>query len=453
MPDPWSEAVRIFALLMVAAAIAGLVTERLAVPPTIGLLALGLAAGLVVPAGTIVVTPDLVLAVLLPGLVFDAAFRTHVDPFRWARVRILFLAVPGVVVTALVVALVLALTTTLTFESGIIVGAMVAATDPAAVVATFRRVPAPARLRTLVEGESLFNDGTGLALFAVALRLPTQHPSLVAVVAQFLVALVASAAIGVAAAWLAVRLLHLTRDHLVEATITVAAAYGSYAVAGGLGQSGLLATATAGLLIGSRARGTALNATSQATLDAVWEAVAFVLTALTFLLVGVATPLPRLVGAATAILAGLLAVSVARVVVVYGLLGLGGRVAEAGRARGRHRGRAHAAGSGAAADLPVAWLHVLALAGMRGAVTVALAIALPLDIAARDTLQAVTFGIVLVTVIVLGLAAGPLVPRLLAAETPRAPRPGRPEPAAADPDLAETEAELSVESDVPAEEL
>ena len=100
MPDPWLDSVRIFAVLMVAAAAVALAAARLHVPAAVGLLVLGLVAGLLIPADRITVTPDLVLAVLLPGLVFDTAFRTHVDPFRWARTRIVFLAVPGVAVTA-----------------------------------------------------------------------------------------------------------------------------------------------------------------------------------------------------------------------------------------------------------------------------------------------------------------------------------------------------------------
>ncbi len=432
------DAVRVFAGLTLAAALVALLAARLRVPAAVGLLLLGLAVGALLPAGTLVVTPDLVLAVLLPGLVFDAAFRTHVDPFRWARARILVLVVPGVLITAVVVAAVLWLAAGVAFTSGIVVGAMVAATDPAAVIDTFRRSPAPARLRTLVEGESLFNDGTGLVLFAIVLRLAGQDVGVPEMAGRFVAALVISVLVGAAIAWLAIRLHHLIDDHLVEGVMTVAAAYGAFVVADFVGSSGLLATAVAGLLIGSRGRRTAISAASAEALDLAWEVVAFILTALTFVLVGTAIPVGTLSADAGPIAAGILAVALARLIVVYGLLGAGGWLLRRVSAR-RQAGIARPAPD----DLPAGWLHVLYLAGIRGAVTVALALAVPLDFPDRQLIQAVTLGIVVVTMLVLGLAAGPLVPRLLRAE-PVVPDWPPTDGAAADPDLAESIAETDV---------
>jgi monovalent cation:H+ antiporter, CPA1 family len=435
--DPSLPAVRIFAALTLAAALVAILTARRRAPDAVGLLVLGLAAGVVIPAGSLVVTPGLVLAVLLPGLVFDAAFRTHADPFRWARTRIVFLAVPGVVVTAVVVAAILSVAAGVSIQSGLVIGAMVAATDPAAVVATFRGSAAPPRLRTLVEGESLFNDGTGFALFAVMLRLPTHQPGALEVALEFVVAIALSVGVGALVSWVAIRLHHLIDDHLVEAVLTVAAAYGSYVVADWIGGSGLLATAVTGLLVGSRGRGVAISAASAQALDLTWEVVGFLLTALTFLLVGVSIPLGELVAHAGTIAAGLFAVVVARVVVIYGLLGAGGRIIEWAAARRR----GSQADPGDPPQMPAAWLHVLLIAGIRGAVTVALALSLPLDFPDRTLIQAVTLGVVLVTLAGLGLAAGPLVPRLLGPALPAMDWPRRLEADTADPDFAEMSAE------------
>ena len=112
--------------------------------------------------------PELVLLVLLPGLVFEAAYRLHfVELRRWFG-GLALLAVPGVIISAAVVAIVLNVATGLRPDLAFIVGAMVSATDPAAVVATFKRLPVPPALSTMVDGESLLNDGTGLVLFAIA---------------------------------------------------------------------------------------------------------------------------------------------------------------------------------------------------------------------------------------------------------------------------------------------
>src|SRR5450759_2704467 len=141
------EAIRIFVVLVTAASVVGLVARRIRLPYVVGLVLLGLAAGYVLPEVSREITPGLVLAVLLPGLIFEASFRTPLEPFRWAVSRVVILAVPGVVLTALVVAVLVHLGTGISLGSGLLVGAMVCATDPAAVVATFRRVAAPDRWR------------------------------------------------------------------------------------------------------------------------------------------------------------------------------------------------------------------------------------------------------------------------------------------------------------------
>jgi CPA1 family monovalent cation:H+ antiporter len=116
----------------------------------------------------VLVTPELVLVVLLPGLVFEAAYRLHWDDLRRSYGSIAFLAVPGVLLSAGIVAAGLALTTGLRPELAFVAGAIVSATDPAAVVATFTKLGAPRRLVAVVDAESLLNDGTGLAAFAIA---------------------------------------------------------------------------------------------------------------------------------------------------------------------------------------------------------------------------------------------------------------------------------------------
>jgi CPA1 family monovalent cation:H+ antiporter len=406
-----------FVVLLSLAAVATVLAARLRFPPAIGLLILGILAGNLIPAQRLSVAPDLVLAVLLPGLVFDAAFRTRGAPFRWAVSRVVILAVPGVVLTAVIVAIVLGFVVGLPLGSGFVVGAMVGATDPAGVVSTFRRIHAPERLRALVEGESLFNDGTGVVLFVLAVRFPFEQPTVAGAAAQFVLAIGASVVVGTLAGVAGTAILRTTDDHLVEAMITLAVAYGAYVAADLLGQSGLLATAAAGIFVGTRGRPVAISDRGSEVLDEVWEIAAFILAALAFVLVGVAIPLGRLMAEGGPIAVGVFAVAVARIVVVYGLLGGGGRAIETVRrvVRTPRRGRAPAGGPGAGAgdDVPLDWLHVLALAGMRGAVTVALALALPLDLPDRGVIQAITFGIVVVTLVGLGLAAGPLVPRIL----------------------------------------
>ena len=412
------DAIRGFVLLVTAASIVGVVAGRIRLPYVVGLVLLGLAAGYVLPEASRGITPDLVLAVLLPGLIFEASFRTPLEPFRWAVSRVVVLAVPGVILTALVVAVVVHVGTGISLGSGLLVGAMVCATDPASVVATFRRVAAPDRLRTLVEGESLLNDGTSLVIFVVALRIVTGGLGAADAAAVFVTTLTLSVLIGGVLGFVTVQVLRTIDDHVLEATITIACAYGAAVIADALGESGIVATAVAGLVVGTYGRRVALSVATEQALDEVWEVGAFVLAALIFLVVGASIPLPRLVADAGPVAWGVAAVLIARALTVYGLLGLGERVVARLR-RGRPSlARSVRAAAGARWPLaapegppvvPLAWLHVLGFAGLRGSVTVALALALPAGLADRAAIQTLTFGIVVVTLLVFGMLAGPFV--------------------------------------------
>jgi CPA1 family monovalent cation:H+ antiporter len=144
------------------------------------------------------VTPELVLLVLVPGLVFEAALRLELPQLRKTLGWMVLLAAPGVLISAGIVAIVLNVATGLRFELGMVVGAMVAATDPVAVIATFRNLGAPRRLSTLVEGESLFNDGTALVLFLVTVSAVTGPVTIAGATGTVLVSVVSSVAIGLA---------------------------------------------------------------------------------------------------------------------------------------------------------------------------------------------------------------------------------------------------------------
>jgi Na+:H+ antiporter len=390
------EAIRILVALLAAAALAGVAIRWLRIPYSVALVAIGLIAGILLPAGAIEVTPELVLLVLLPGLVFEAALRLHPEHLRQTLGWMVLLAAPGVLVSAVVVAVVLNLATGLPFELGMVVGAMVAATDPVAVIATFRDLGVPRRLATLVEGESLFNDATALVLFAATVELIGGEVGLGEAASDLLATVVASVGIGLGAGWLAVRLIGLTGEHVIELTISAAAAYGTYLVAEELQQSGIIATVVAGVVIGTRGRTSGLSERALPALDIVWELVAFLLTAIAFLLVGIAISAGDLAAAAPWVLWGLVGVVAGRALVVYGLLGGTARLLSS-----RDPGSA----------VPIGWLHVLFWAGLRGAVAVAMALSLPEDFPQRQLLQEITFGIVLFTLVVQGTSAGMVVAR------------------------------------------
>ena len=382
--------------LISVAALAALVVARLRIPYAVTLVVLGLVAGVLLPRGTIEVTPEVVLLVLVPGLVFEAALRLDLEHLRRTFGWIVLLAAPGVVISALIVALVLRAATGLPFELGMVVGAMVAATDPVAVIATFRRLGVSRRLATLVEGESLANDGTALVLFSATVAAISGGGSVSETAEAIAIAVVTSIGIGLAAGWLASRLIALVDDLAIELTISIAAAYGTYLLADGLGQSGIIATVVAGVVIGTYGRSVGLSPRALEALDVVWELIAFLLTAFAFLLVGLAISVGDLLAGASSILWGLVGILVARVVVVYGLLGgIAQLIGE----------RAHWP------KPPIGWLHVMFWAGLRGAVAVAMALSLPADFPQRALLQQIAFGVVLFTLFAQGTTAELVVAR------------------------------------------
>jgi CPA1 family monovalent cation:H+ antiporter len=379
-------AVELFVALVAVAAVVALIARRIAVPYTVALVVFGLGGAIVAPRVGFGITEELVLAVLLPGLIFEAAYQTDLGSFRRSFGGIALLAAPGVLITAAIVALVLMWTVQLPFELGFVVGAMVAATDPAAVVSTFKRLRSPKRLAALVEGESLLNDGTALVIFAIAIRAVTSEVSAAEALWTFALTIVVSIAIGVVLGVVASRIVATVDDHLIELTVSLATAYGAYLIADLFHESGVIATVVAGMVLGTYGRRIGMSARTQEALDTVWEFLAFLLTALVFLLVGLVISVPQLLDALPAILWAVLAIAIGRAISVYLLVGGTSRVIS---------DRYHPA-------VPMAWLHVMFWAGLRGAVAVAMALSLQADFPQRDLLREITFGVVLFTLLVQG---------------------------------------------------
>jgi CPA1 family monovalent cation:H+ antiporter len=379
--------------LLVALALVAVVSRRFAVPYTAALVVVGLIVAILAPPDVIEITPELVLVVLVPGLVFEAAFRLDFEHVRPTLAASSLLAIPGVLLMAGLVTVVLHLAVAMPLGSAFLVGAMISATDPVAVITSMRTARAPERLATLVETESLFNDGTSIVLFSIAVA---GGAALSDGVVTFILTVLSSVAIGLilggVAAWVGGRL----DDVNLELTLTLIAAYGVYLVADRLHESGIIATVVAGIVIGNYGRRFGMSARSRVAIDTVWSYIAFVLTAIVFLLIGLTITPDGLIAAAVPIAWAVGAILLGRALVVYGLLGGLGRTS-IGRRFGLR--------------LPLAWSHVLFWAGLRGAIAVALALSLPSDLPDRALLQGVVFGIVLFTLLVQGTTAGWLMRR------------------------------------------
>jgi CPA1 family monovalent cation:H+ antiporter len=442
--DTTLELIRLFVLLVGAAALVTILARRIKLPYTVALVGFGLLAGAFAQPLRVEITPQLVLVVLLPALIFEASYQTDFGKLRPSLGGVALLAGPGVIISAAIIAAALHLGAGLAWPESFVVGAMLSATDPAAVIATFKSLRSPRRLATLVEAESVFNDGTGIVIFAIAVDFVTRPVGPAEVGFAFVSVVAISAALGAICGFAASRILPNVGDHLIEISLSVVLAYGTYLAADALHQSGVIATAVAGIVLGNYGRRLGLSERTREALDTVWEFVAFLATAFIFLVVGFAISARSLGDVAVPIAWAIVASLFGRAVIVYGLLGSWRLLRRAWLGRNpRSTARAAAVGTvttptagavGAAAGkatistvrprpgpgskpgpdegaLPFEWLHVVFWSGLRGAVSTALALSLPVDFPNRAALQEITFGVVLFTLLVQATTAELVVGR------------------------------------------
>jgi CPA1 family monovalent cation:H+ antiporter len=385
--------------LVLVATLVAIVAGRIRLPYTVALVLVGLFIAIRRPFD-IEVTPELILALFVPPLIFEAAF--HLD-FRLLRANlalILVLAVPGVVATTLLVGGIVAAGTALPLAAAVVFGALIAATDPVAVVALFRALGVPHRLAAALEGESLFNDGTAIVLFSIALEGAASGVfDPLTGLFDFLQVAIGGIMIGVGLGWLTAQLIARIDEPLIVTSLTTLLAYGAYVVAERLHVSGVLAVVMAGLVSGDLVT-SRISPTTKIMLFNLWEYLAFLANSLIFLLIGLDVDLPHLSGNLVPIGVAVGAVLLSRAVVVYGLSWLVERIV-------------------GSRQFPHRWRHVLFWGGLRGAISLALALSLPVTLVERKTLQAMTFGVLLFTLLGQGTTIRYLLKRLGLIERPK----------------------------------
>jgi monovalent cation:H+ antiporter, CPA1 family len=391
--------VNVLAAMLLGAAVLGILAWRINLPYAVALVLGGIAVEQLHVVALPQLEPRVLLFVLLPPLLFDAAFRLDDVQLRRLAQPVLWLAVPGTVATAAIVGAVLALMLHFPIAEALLFGSIVSATDPVAVVAVFRTIDAPKRLAVLVEGESLINDGVAITLYTATIGLATSGSADVpAALALFVRQVAGGVAIGVVLGIVFSRVTATIDDHMIEMTLSTALAYGSYLVAQWADASGALACVAAGLVHGSYGREVGMSERTRRVLDDLWEYFGFVVNAVVFLLVGFSTNLAALAADALAVLASIFGVFLARVLVVMippEVLRLTRHI----RVVTSHGERA-----------------ILIWGGLRGALTITLALALPADFADRQLFISMAFGVVLFTLVVQGVTLPALIKRTGLAE-------------------------------------
>jgi monovalent cation:H+ antiporter, CPA1 family len=348
--------------------------------------AAGVAVGAIEPGRFEYALGHATLYVFLPPLLFEAAWNLNYRAMTRQWMAIATLAGPGVVLTALIVAGALAVVR-VPFGPALLTGAILSATDPIAVIAIFRRLKVPKMLATIVECESLFNDAIAVMLYRgilAAITLGGAVTSSIGLVALgALGGAIGGAAFGVALAFIVARILRANWKVAPQIVATAICAYGAYFAADRLGLSGIFATITAGIALRYFERAWVTLSIAE-DVNRFWDLAALLANALVFFLVGAALQLGQVAREPVFIVSCLIAIAFSRAIVA-GLLLPGG--------------------------YPREWLDVIRIAGVRGALSIALALAIPPAVPYRQAIVGASFAVAIATIVVMGLSGANIAKR------------------------------------------
>ncbi|WP_432696011.1 cation:proton antiporter [Marinobacterium sp. YM272] len=404
----------LFALLLIALSV-NLIARRSGLPFTVLLVLVGMGISLLsdnVPSlanmeSTLSISPDLILFVFLPTLIFESSYNLDAGLLKRNSVQILTLAVPGLLLSTGLIGVIIWQALDIGLVASLLLGAILSATDPVAVIALFRQIGAPGRLSTLIEGESLFNDATALVLSKILLGIlaagAITGSQLAGGVVEFFILFAGGLAFGALLGYLCGLLIGwLDSDPVLEIILTTAVAYLAFLIAEELMHvSGIMATLGAGLTLGTWGR-LRVSASVRVYMEHFWEVLAFASNALLFLLLGMEVNLLELARAWELILWVVLAMLVSRAIVVFVLLPLLDRVP-------------------GVRPVGLGYRVIMFWGGLRGAIALAIVLSLT-DYPFKDLFVAMVTGAVLFTLLVQGLTIKPVLKLLKLDQPPIADR-------------------------------
>jgi CPA1 family monovalent cation:H+ antiporter len=384
--------------LLIAAAIIAMLAKRLRIPYTVALVFGGLLLGAVrfpllspLQSGNRPdwLTPDVILILFLPALVFEGSVKLDLRELLRNSVPLLLLANVGVLLASFATGYIVHWLIDLPVLVALLFGSIISATDPISVLAIFRDLKVNKRLSLIIEGESLLNDGTAVVLFGIVFgAVVAEKLSVPRGVAQYFLAVAGGAILGSALGYLASRITGTVDDPQIEITLSTILAYGSYLLAFHLHLSGVIATASAGLILGNFGSKRGMSVRTRTAMESFWEYVSFVMNSLVFLLIGLEIHVRQLLRNWTLVTLAVAAMLVGRVLSVYLLIPLSNRFSE---------------------KISFRWQPVIVWGGLRGALALALALSLPATFPYREQILDLTFGVVIFSIVVQGLTIKPLL--------------------------------------------
>ncbi|MEG3911333.1 sodium:proton antiporter [Microcoleus sp. w2-18bC1] len=385
------ELVIILIILLLIATVVALVTQRLRIPYVTGLVLAGLPITEVL-SRRIGLDPSLVLNLFLPILIFEASINTDISRLRSTFKPIALLAGPGSIFSSAIIAILVKFGLGLDWIPALLIGVILANTDTVSMIAVFKEIRVPSRLSTIVEGETLFNDAAALISFNLLLVIyATGSLTPIQGLKELLVVALGGAVVGGVLGYLSVPIFVRLNDPLSSLLLTVALALGTFQIGQFLGVSGAVAVVITGLVFGNIGLPRSSSASDRITLLSFWEYAGFGVNTFIFLLIGIEINPLTLWRILPSILFVILAYQLGRILSVY--LFLAGL---------RWFDR----------PIPLRWQHILVLGNIKGSLSMALAVAIPLTLPGRDNIIALVFGAVLFSLVGQGLSLPWMVKRL-----------------------------------------
>ncbi len=387
-----SHAVEYLIWTLIAASVIAVIAARLRIPYTVALVLGGLAIGSVhlpmldelTSGRPDWLNPNVALILFLPPLLFEGSLKLQVRHLRENLTPILLFANAGVLLATFVTGLAVHWAGGLPILAALVFGAIVSATDPISVLAIFKDMAVSKRLSVIVEGESLINDGTAAVLFGILVAgVATGALGIGSALQDFLVVVLGGAALGLALGYLISKITARIDEPQIEITLTTILAYGSYLAAESLHVSGVIATVAAGLMIGNFGARVGMSPRTRVALWSFWEYMSFVINSVVFLLIGLQVRIWDLMQAWHPTIIAIGAVLLGRMLSIYALAPVSNLLSE---------------------RIPARWQHVMVWGGLRGALSLALAMSLGTSFPYREQILAMTFGTVAFTIIVQGLS-------------------------------------------------
>jgi CPA1 family monovalent cation:H+ antiporter len=380
--------------LLLVASIVAIVVQYVRLPYTIALVLAGVAVGLLPDVPALPVDPHLWLLVFLPPLLFEGTINMDLEVLRRYATPVGLLALLGTLVQVMLLTAVFHYGLGMPPALATLLGVMLSPTDPVSVLSLFKEHGVARGLQTIVEGESVFNDGIAVVLYLIVLEVILHGVSIsfLGGTIEFVKVVAGGALVGMVLGYLTHRLYSVIDDHLIEVGLSVVLAYGSYLVAERLEVSGVIAVVVAGLIIGNYGRIFSMSPSTRLSLKHFWEIGAFLVNGVLFLLIGLSVERGHLLSYVAEIAIVFAAMIAIRSFAVYGLLGVYKLTAN------RH--------------FPSSWIHAANWAGLRGSIPVALALSLSADVPDVARLRAITLGAVFLSLLVQGVTVKPLLRRL-----------------------------------------